>query len=312
VETTKDEEPTENAIVGLAATPDGKCFAATQTGLLKSNDFGDTWESAFASLADAGSIPVTAVALSPSFDLDGTLFAAIPGGIGRSSDQGEQWDFVALPLPIQIISAFAISPDFTHDRIIFASTTDDGVLRSEDGGVSWQAWNFGLLDHNVLSLAISPDFARDRTILAGTSSGLFRSVNSGKSWQTIDLDRGFAEIIGLVSYADSSFVAIADESALYRSTDLSQTWTRLDTPSETIQTITASADSIVVVTDEAILRSCDLGESWETIAPNPDSVTAATLIGDHHLLIGTASGELQMDGLATPGVTSRGQNPRQT
>src|SRR3954447_15404463 len=138
-----DEESTENAIVGLAATPDGICFAATQTGLLKSNDFGETWESGFASLPNAGSVPVTAVALCSRVDSDGMLFAAIPGGIGRSSDQGEHWDFVALPLPIQIISALAASPNFDRDRIAFASTTDDGVLRSEDGGTTWQAWSFG-------------------------------------------------------------------------------------------------------------------------------------------------------------------------
>ncbi len=125
----KDVDPIENAIVGLTASPDGICFAATHTGVLKSSDFGHTWESAFASLTRRRGVPVTAVALSSRFNADGTLFAAIPGGIGRSSDHGEHWDFIALPLPIQIISAFAISPDFAHDRIIFASTTDDGVLR---------------------------------------------------------------------------------------------------------------------------------------------------------------------------------------
>jgi len=302
---TKEEESTENAIVGLAATPDGICFAATQTGLLTSNDFGETWKSAFASFPDAGSVPVTAVALSSAFDSNGILFAAVPGGIGRSTDRGEHWEFVALPLPIQIISAFAISPDFARDRIIIASTTDDGVLRSEDGGMTWQAWNFGLLDHNVLSLAISPGFPRDHTILAGTSSGLFRSANSGKSWQAIDLDCGFVEITDLVSFSDLTFFAIADESSLYRSTNLGQTWTNIAMPSATLQTIAVGQDVIVAVTDEAILRSHDLGESWEKMAPNRDSVTAATLIGDLRLLIGTAAGEFRKVGLIAPGANSR-------
>ena len=291
MDTTTEEDSTENAIVGLAAAPDGICFAATQTGLLKSSDFGETWESAFASLPEAENIPVTAVALSSSVGTDGTLFAAIPGGIGRSRNRGEQWDFVALPLPIQIISAFAISPDFGRDRVIFAGTTDDGVLRSEDGGITWQAWNFGLLDHNVLSLAISPSFARDCTIMAGTSSGLFCSTNSGKSWQAIEFDCGFAEITGLVNNSDSSYLAIADESSCYRSIDFGETWTSINAPSKFIQTITSDSDFIVITTDEAIFRSKDLGESWQKIAPNHDSITSATLIDDHRLLIGTASGE---------------------
>ena len=302
----KDVDPIEHAIVGLTASPDGICFAATHTGVLKSSDFGHTWESAFTSLPHAGGVPVTAVALSSRFNADGTLFAAIPGGIGRSSDQGEHWDFIALPLPIQIISAFGISPDFAHDRIAFASTTDDGVLLSEDGGKTWQAWNFGLLDHNVLSLAISPDFARDRTILAGTSSGLFRSVNSGKSWQAIDLDCGFAEICGLVSAMNSTYFAITDESSLYRSTDLGQTWTNISISLESIQTITAGSAFIAITTNEAILRSKDLGESWEKIAPNHDSITSATLIGDHRMLIGTASGDFRNFEIVAPEAISRG------
>jgi photosystem II stability/assembly factor-like uncharacterized protein len=306
VETQKDEAITENAIVGLAAAPDGICFSATQTGLLKSNDFGETWDSAFASLPASESIPVTAVALSPSFDADGTVFAAIPGGIGRSRDRGEQWEFVALPLPIQIISAFAISPDFAHDHIVFASTTDDGVLRSEDGSLTWQAWNFGLLDHNVLSLAISPSFAVDRTILAGTSTGSFRSTNAGKSWQAIELDRGFAEITSLVSASNSTYFAIADDSSLYRSTDSGSTWTDMHVSATTIKTITPGPDFIVITTDETVLRSKDLGESWERIAPSHDSNTSATLIDDHRMLIGTASGEFRNIGLSAHGGIFRG------
>ena len=288
--TLSDVETMENAIVGLASTPDGIYFAATQTGLLKSSDFGENWESAFDSLAGGGSVPVTAVALSPSIE----LFAAIPGGIGRSSDRGEQWKFVALPLPIQIISAFAISPDFAHDRTIFAATTDDGVLRSEDGGMTWQAWNFGLLDHNVHSLAISQGFAHDRTIIAGTSSGLYCSTNRGKSWTASDLNCGFAEITSLASISDSSYVAIADEASLYRSTDFGQAWMNINVPASSIQTVNAGRNIIVITTDEAILRSDDQGESWEVIAQHTDSITAAALIDEHRVLIGTAAGELQI------------------
>ena len=312
MEIKKEEDTTENAIVDLAAAPNGICFAATQTGLMKSNDFGETWSSAFASLPASESIPVTAVGLSPSFETDETLFAAIPGGIGRSRDRGEQWDFAALPRPIQIISTLAISPDFARDRIFFAGTTDDGVLRSDDGGMTWQAWNFGLLDHNVLSLALSPGFALDRTILAGTSSGLFRSANSGKSWQAIELDGGFAEITGLVSASNSTLFAIVDESSLYRSTDSGSTWTNMHAPATSIQTITTGQDFIVIATDDLILHSHDQGESWQAITRHTNSITAAALFGNRRLLLGTATGEFRLVGLSESGgdpsvqVISRG------
>ena len=57
-----DHESLDNAIVALAASPEGICFAASQQGLGISRDGGATWQPA---MPEAEGIAVTALALSP-------------------------------------------------------------------------------------------------------------------------------------------------------------------------------------------------------------------------------------------------------
>ena len=96
----------------------------------------------------------------------------------------------------------AISPDFESYSTLIAGTTD-GVYRSTDGGDSWKAANKGLTGALLLSLSISPTYAEDSTMFAGLvksrvarsfaggefttpTGGLFRSINGGDSWQSVE------------------------------------------------------------------------------------------------------------------------------
>ena len=63
--------------------------------------------------------------------------------------------------------------------------TDGGFSLSLDGGESWQTRNQGLSMHNVNAFAVAP--GKDApTLYIGTSlSGVFRSTDSGKTWENI-------------------------------------------------------------------------------------------------------------------------------
>ena len=195
-----------------------------------------------------------------------------------------------MPLPLQIISQLAFSPDFAVDQAIFAATTDDGILRSEDGGKTWQAWNFGLLDHNVLSLAISAGFTCDHTLIAGTTTGVFRSTNAGKSWRAINLDRGYAEITALTTLTDGTMFAATDEAALHRSTDSGETWSEITVPSESIVAIATENDSIAFAAEDAVYTSTDDGTTWERRGTSESAISAITFINPTTLLIGATTG----------------------
>jgi len=165
------------------------CWLALRpSGLCRSDDAGASWQTLLSNEQLASKL--ARLIVSPDFAHDQRLIVGGQPGIWWSQDGGRSWQPSEIELPLPSITDFAISPDFKRDQTAFAASTADGVLVSYTGGRRWARWNIGLFDHRVLSLAISPNFAHDRTLYAGTSSGLFRSNNSGRSWQEVTTPLG--------------------------------------------------------------------------------------------------------------------------
>lgn len=76
---------------------------------------------------------------------------------------------------------------------MLAATVRDGIFRSTERGVRWTGWNFGLYDSNINALA----FADSQNIYVGTQSGLFRSINSGRSWRDLEFPMDCAPVLCL-------------------------------------------------------------------------------------------------------------------
>jgi photosystem II stability/assembly factor-like uncharacterized protein len=92
------------------------------------------------------------------------------GGIMRSVDGGATWTPASDGINALFIMDLIVSPDFEHDRTLFAtsfrgmqSSGDAGYTttwRSQNGGDDWEPVG------TLAALAFSPDFARDRTVMA--------------------------------------------------------------------------------------------------------------------------------------------------
>jgi photosystem II stability/assembly factor-like uncharacterized protein len=286
-------EQIQDTVYSLAASPAFArtriCFAAHQRGVMRSDDGGLTWQTAFDALALDTPLPATCIALSPSFDEDQTLFAGVPGGILRSTDGGRQWTTAVLASPPPFVSSLVLSPDYAEDTIIFAGTMDDGVFRSGDGGASWEMWNIGLLDPNILCLAISPDFGRDRTLYAGTESGIYCSRNSGRFWHELAFPIDDAPVLCLaLSPAfeqDGIMFAGTEACGLARSTDRGQSWQTLPVPdlSGAINGLLISPDfhntpDLLIILDDTLLVSRDEGLSWSQVQTDADLSAGLTSI----------------------------------
>ncbi|MBN1876547.1 MAG: hypothetical protein JXA33_20145 [Anaerolineae bacterium] len=224
------------------------CFAARTSGLYLSTNGGQTWETAYRSLALEDPLPTTSVVFSSDSETEYSVFAGVPGGVLRASsasfDHGKaevngvdtdtrttvqlQWEIAGFGSPPPMVSSLVISPDFARDGILLAGTMEDGIYRSADRGNRWVAWNFGLLDLNVITLAISPNFTEDETLFAGVESGMFRSTNGGRAWREVDLPTGFTSVISLAfspNYAqDGVIFAGTEEQGLLLSKDWGKTW----------------------------------------------------------------------------------------
>ena len=250
----------KRAVFDLAASPNGICFAASETGLYRSDDVGKTWHFAYESLT-FDTPPVTySAALSPQFDTDQTVFAGIPGAVLRSSDGGQSWHVAGLGSPPPSVICLAVSPNYLEDGTIFAGTMEDGVFCSTDRGVYWSGWNFGLLDLNINCLAISPDFADDETVFVGTETGLFRSTNGGRAWREMALPDDELSVLSLA--LSSGQLLVGTDNGLYRSGDLGDTWTKLPLD-DAINTIEAISERHILVAGETqVVESPDYGETW--------------------------------------------------
>ncbi|HET6400508.1 MAG TPA: hypothetical protein VFH95_03830 [Candidatus Kapabacteria bacterium] len=114
------------------------------------------------------------------FAHDGYVFAG--GGLFRSSDSGRDWEYDttnAFPRWYQAIYSFA-----GNDSVILGGNDADYVLRSTDNGDTWDTSRLTTdlyVGDLVDALTIIGNVA-----LAGTSGGLYRSTNLGRTWIHID------------------------------------------------------------------------------------------------------------------------------
>jgi photosystem II stability/assembly factor-like uncharacterized protein len=319
----EQEEQTEVGSVVYALAPssafaeDGICFAATAEGLLRSTDYGATWEPAYAALNLPEALPTPAVAVSPAFSRDHTVFSGVAGSVLRSTDGGQRvWQVAMLPTPPPTVSTLCVSPNYEEDGILFAASMQDGVFRSANRGSNWVAWNFGLVDLNVLCLALSPNFAADETLFAGTETGLFRSTNGGRAWREVALPEEAAPVLALAlspHYPQDGIMFVGTESeGLWITADRGKNWTRSEgLPAGAVNGLVLDRTypepaRLLVLMDTGMYLSEDNGESWLALdAELPEDVAPMCVAAPYGLapnaalLIGLSDGTVTTVGCRT-------------
>ena len=308
------ESDVQEIVFALASSPDfaksGACFSARQSGLYRSDDGGETWNSVYGSLTLDMPLVTTSVVLSPAFPQDGLVFAGTNGGILRSLNGGETWEVAILRTPSPLVSALAISPDFASDRTLFAGTMEDGVFRSTDQGTDWVYWNFGLYDPNILCLVVSPNYKADQTLFAGTENAVFRSQNSAHSWRETSFppDRGpiLSLAISPAFSSDGTLFAGTDSYGLFCSKDRGKTWQHVPGLEVTgsINAILISPEyphkaELLALAEERLFVSRDDGLTWSDwrndieFEGDPIAVAAPSgLSAGSSLLVGLSTGSV--------------------
>jgi len=227
---------------------------------------------------------IETVAVSPDFDSDRTLFCSlshIHSFVLKSVDGGDTWWPAQTGLPYGITTAFAISPTFGADGILFAAINrTDGpgeVYRSDDGGATWSRRCNGLSGDKVKALAVSPDFADDGVLFVGTASGVFRTVDGGQHWSPSTLppfQLYINEIRLSPAYAQDATLFAATSHGLIKSVDGGMTWFNPDAGGWSGFRATDVVLSPDYFNDEAlfisvwgrgVLRSTDGGQTWTEV-----------------------------------------------
>ncbi|MBZ5589456.1 MAG: hypothetical protein LAO05_12920 [Acidobacteriia bacterium] len=204
-------------------------YAATSTGLYVSADGGDTWDHV---LDFGASYPVTEVAIGPG----GTAYATI-GGAGPangiySSTDGTRWQNINPPgWPAKTLrTVIGVVPSNPHKVFFFCAEDEPTFLvthlyryTESSGWTDLRAnlpWGGDMITYggNMLAFKVKPD--DENTMFLG-STGLFRSMNGGQSFELIGGGTDFhVDQHAIVFYPSSARKMIAgNDGGLFRAAD---------------------------------------------------------------------------------------------
>ncbi len=243
---------------------DDTAFAATQDGVWRSVDRGDTWQKV---LAD---VLVFDLAISPDFAIDGRLLAATASGVQRTGDRGDAWTELTNLTEVDI-RFIDVSGDGT---VIYAGT--QVVHRSTDNGDSWTP--LASFPQRVDAVAVSPlDPTGDTLAVCFGRSGLgvALSIDGGARF-TFHLDGLADPIITQVRYADDgTLLSIGQQGGCYRSDTSFAPWVVSNVGIEALSNLSsvhyrdvvpapdfATSGRVLLAMFEGFFLSDDRGLTW--------------------------------------------------
>ncbi len=339
------------ALAGVPSQPNVFYVAQVNGGVWKTTDYGHTWTPIFDS-ADTGS--VGAIAIAPS---DPNIIYVGSGeglqrpdlstgdGIYKSVDAGRTWTHLGLR-DGQQIPRIAVDPRDPNKLFVavlghpYGPNEERGLFRSSDGGhtfekILYKDENTGANDVEIDPA--SPDIiyaslweARqgpwENSAWGGTNGGIFKSTDSGKTWRplTNGLPTGAASVaqanIALApSNSSRLYAAIATgrDTALYRSDDAGENWSKITSDPRPAQRIGGGdlpvpavdpKDPDIVYSASIVTwKSTDGGKTWTGIrgAPggddyqsiwiNPNNPQIMLVVSDQGAIVTVNGGETWSD-----------------
>jgi photosystem II stability/assembly factor-like uncharacterized protein len=260
-------------------------------GVLKSTDGGDTWQRSLSFDVSQKQL-VTRILMHPGDDQ--VLYAATSNGVYKTTDAGANWNKVA---PNSFIDMEFKPGD---PAVMYGSTQKygrNGIYRSTDGGQNWSLVQEA--EGLRIELSVTPDdTSRVYAVAANTSGGLqgiYRSNNSGQSFQDMNIQKNLLGYYGDGSgtggqgsydltiqadpnHADTLFVGGINT---WRSVDGGNTWDCVNAwissdqyNSRTIPEVHADKHAMAFQNgtsvffegnDGGIYRTDDYGTSWEDL-----------------------------------------------
>mgnify|MGYP000343349069 CR=1 FL=1 len=195
--------------------------------------------------------------------------------------------------------ALALSPNFPTDNLVLAGEYQTyrhpmlqfgiGIRRSTNGGLNWHPTAIAPPDDALSStlavhdFAFSPTFAADQTVFAATWAGLFRSTDSGQTWNIIT---GTGQWLGSVAvapdFAASGHLMAGDGyfgSTVSVSADGGQSWTAhqgVAAGSDIAYSPGFATDGIAFTAGNGVHLTTNRGISWTQILTGGVSALAVS------------------------------------
>lgn len=294
---------------GVVGDPLTYYMGTTGGGVWKTTDAGVNWHNISDGYFKTGSVGAVAVAPSdPNVVYVGMGEHPVRGvstsygdGVYKSTDAGKTWKHLGLDLTRHIadIRIHPQNPDIVYvaaQGAVHGASAERGVYKSSDGGATWKKVLY--VDENTGAVDLNMDMSNPRILYAamwdhrrlpwqvrsgGKGSGLYKSTDSGETWQPIQdgLPKELGKIGVSVSRSNPQKVYALVESdtqkeqgGLFASSNGGQNWTRVSKDHRLTQRawyyIEVFADpqdeNIVYVLNSPGLMSIDGGKTWSTLS----------------------------------------------
>jgi len=147
-------------------------------GIYRSIDGGQTWQNI------ASEVLADKVVRNIAIARDNAVYITTSAGMFYSQDKGNRWSPIPTPpttLPSPIV--WAITTDPEHPQHIYASIWHDGIWATQDRGVNWTRLaepHPEEKSQTIRALAVAQGM-----LYVAADTGLFRSENGGKTWDTL-------------------------------------------------------------------------------------------------------------------------------
>ncbi len=299
------------AIDGIPAQPNVFFMAANNGGVWKTTDSGRIWNPIFDG-QPTGSIGCIAVAPSdPNVIYVGSGEGlqrpdlSVGDGIYKSTDGGKSWTHLGLRDGQQIarILVDPKDPNRVFAAVLghpYGPNEERGVFLSTDGARTWTRVLYKDPDTGAIDLTFDP--TNSQTVFAalwsarqtpweggsieGTTSGLFKSTDGGKTWrrltQGLPTNEQHVGRIGVtVAPSDPRRMYAAVDagplSGVYRSDDAGESWTRINTEPRVSSRgqdfawirVDPRNPDVVYTVDTSFYKSTDGGKSFTAIKGAP-------------------------------------------
>ena len=247
-----------------------KLYAGAATGMFRSTDGGKTWSPINNGLTARFVLALVIDPLTPT-----TLYVAISDGFGKggegvykSTDSGNSWSLRRNGMTSANVGSLVIDP--VTPTTLYAGTFDSPTIYKTTNGADNWAPNGNPPPFSPFFLAVDPltptrIFAGDRL----GSSGVFRSIDAGATWQSVLSQTNAAGIwVGASPLTPGLVYATLRNSnltdlGLFKSVDGGDHWTFVRPGRGKIVFDPVSASTLYFVSEEeGLLKSTDNGQTW--------------------------------------------------
>ncbi len=266
----------------------GTIFAGTDSGLYRTDDFGDSWTKA--GLADS---TVTAILIS---SIDQVFAGTADSGLFLSDDYGASWTQVDNRLKNCSVRSLAFNPI----ENTFLGTADSGIFRSPGFGTYWTQISTGQTNYGpgtVVALACYSSghiYAGINAIHDQDTIGyVCHSSDNGDIWpDTVMIG---SAISSLASSSDGILYTGTREDGVFRSTDYGNTFIPVNSglTDNHIGPLTInSLGHIFAVTDSGVYRSTNYGNNWIQIGLKGITVRSLLINFGGYIFAGSDDGTM--------------------